>query len=192
MTTRPSSIRLARAAVVNGDGDPHVLSVGGFLLTATDQDAAAGIAATNRAVEISPNSAPVLSQAAWTLTLTGDQDRAVEYFKTAIRLSRSDPLLYRTLTGAAAASVLAGRYADAIAFGEEARRHFAGWGLTFRFLAAAYAHLGETNKAAEALANNLKLEPSITISHLQSFLPYQNAEQAERLWSGLRNAGMAD
>jgi hypothetical protein len=29
-----------------------------------------------------------------------------------------------------------------------------------------------------------------TISQLQDFLPYQNKEQAERLWNGLRKAGM--
>ncbi len=86
--------------------------------------------------------------------------------------------------------MLAGHFADAIAFGEEARSHYGGWGPTFRFLAAAYAQLGESEKAAEALTNLFKLEPNVTVSHLQSFLPYQNKEQAKRLRDGLRKAGM--
>jgi len=189
---RIKAVRLARAAIDYGDGYPLVLALGGFLLASMGKDVAIGVSAINRAVEMSPNSAVVLQHAGWTSTFTGDQDRALGYLKTAIRLSPSDPLTYRALTGAAAASVLAGRFEDAVKFGEEARRLFARWGPTFRFLAAAYAQLGETHKATAALANLFNLEPAVTISHLQSFLPYQNEEQAERLWSGLRKAGMPE
>jgi hypothetical protein len=90
------------------------------------------------------------------------------------------------------ASVLSGRFSDAVAFGEEARYHYEEWGPTYRFLAAAHAQLGETAKAIEALAKLFKLDPAVTVSHLRSFLPYQNQEQAERLWGGLRKAGMPE
>ena len=189
---RIKAVRLARAAIDCGDGYPLVLALGGFLLASMGRDVEKGVSAINRAVEMSPNSAVVLQHAGWTLTFTGDQDRALLYLKAAIRLSPSDPLTYRALTGAAAASVLAGRFEDAATFGEEARRIFAGWGPTFRFLAAAYAQLGETQKATEALTELFRLEPSVTVSHLQSFLPYQNREQAERLWNGLLKAGMPE
>jgi len=189
---RIKAVRLARAAIDCGDGYPVVLALGGFLLASMGRDVEKGVSAINRAVEMSPNSAVVLQHAGWTLTFTGDQDRALLYLKAAIRLSPSDPLTYRALTGAAAASVLAGRFEDAATFGEEARRIFAGWGPTFRFLAAAYAQLGETQKATEALTELFRLEPSVTVSHLQSFLPYQNREQAERLWNGLLKAGMPE
>ena len=105
-----------------------------------------GVSAINRAVEMSPNSATVLQHASWTRTFTGDQDGALIHLKAAIRLSPSDPLTYRAVTGAAAASVPAGRFEDAVTFGENARRHFAGWGPTFRFLAAAYAQLGRPRR----------------------------------------------
>jgi adenylate cyclase len=189
---RVSVEKLARAAIDQGEGDPYVLALGGFLLAATGGDLEVGVSATDRAVELAPHSAVVWQHAGWALTFTGDQDRAIDYLKTAIRLSPSDPLIYRALTGAAAASVLAGRYTDAVQYGERARRHFGGWGPTYRFLAAAYAQLGQIENAAGALANLRKLEPAITISHLRSFLPYRNREQADRLWTGLRKAGMAD
>jgi tetratricopeptide (TPR) repeat protein len=95
---------------------------------------------------ISPNSPLVLQSVAWTLTFTGDQDRALGYFRTAIRLEAANPRIHRALTGAAAACVLAGRFAEAIEFGERARHDFAGWGPTHRFLAAAYAQTGDTKK----------------------------------------------
>ena len=189
---RARVVTLARAAIDQGEGDPYVLALGGFLLAAAGGDVEAGVSAANRAVELSPHSALAWHHAGWALTFTGDQDRAIEYFKTAIRLSPSDPMIYRTLTGAAAASVLVGRYTDAVQFGEQARRHFGGWGPTYRFLAAAYAQLGQVENAAGALSNLRKLEPAITISHLRSFLPYRDREQADRLWTGLRKAGMSD
>ena len=188
---RANVVRLARAAVDHGTDDPSVLALGGFLLAAGG-DVDVGAAAGNRAIGLSPNSPLVLQNVAWTLTFTGDQDRALGYFGTAIRLEVANPRIYRALTGAAAACVLAGRFAEAIEFGEKARRDFAGWGPTHRFLAAAYAQTGNTKKAGEALAHLDKLEPAVTISHLRSFLPYQKKEQAERLWEGLRKAGMPE
>jgi TolB-like protein/tetratricopeptide (TPR) repeat protein len=189
---RSKVARLARAAIDYAEDDPHVLCLGGFLLSTVERNADIGLKATNRALEVSPNSAYVLQHAGWTLTLAGDQDRAVEYFNASVQLNPSDPLTYRALTGAMAASILAGRYPDAVAFGEKARFHYSKWGPTFRFLAAAYAQLGQDDKAAEALANLFKLEPSVTISHLQSFLPYRDLAQAERVWDGLRKAGMPE
>jgi adenylate cyclase len=108
------AVKLARAAIDQGEGDPYVLALGAFLMASIGRDVDAGLSATNRAVELSPHSAVVLHQAGWSLTFTGDQDRAIDYFKTAIRLSPSNPLIYRTLTGAAAAYVLAGRYTQAV------------------------------------------------------------------------------
>ncbi len=189
---RALAVRLARNAIDNDADDPFVLALGGFLLASMGRDVEVGVSATKRAVELSPYSATVLGHAGWALTFTGNQDRAIGYFEAAIRLSASDPQIYRVLTGAAAASVLAGRFTEAVAFGEEARGHYAGWGPTHRFLAAAYAQLGETEKAAEALSNLFRLEPTVTVSHLRSFLPYQDGEQAERLWAGLRKAGMPE
>ncbi len=189
---RANIVRLARAAVDYAADDPSVLALGGFLLAAGGRDVDVGTAAANRAVGLSPNSPLILQNVAWTLTFTGDQDRALGYFRTTIRLEGANPRIYRALTGAAAACVLAGRFAEAVEFGERARRDFAGWGPTHRFLAAAYAQTGDTKKAAEALARLDKLEPGVTISHLRSLLPYQNQEQAERLWEGLRKAGMPE
>ena len=189
---RAKALRLARAAINYGEADPYVLALGGFLLASMGREVEIGVSAAIRAVEMSPNSAFVLQHVAWTLTFTGDQDKALGYFKASIRLSPSDPLICRALTGAAAASVLSGRFADAVTFGEEARHHYEEWGPTYRFLAAAHAQLGETAKAIEALAKLFKLEPAVTVSHLRSFLPYQNQEQAERLWGGLRKAGMPE
>jgi hypothetical protein len=42
------------------------------------------------------------------------------------------------------------------------------------------------------MANHWRETPGVTISHLRRQLPYRNAEQAERLWEGLRKAGLQE
>jgi len=95
-------------------------------------------------------------------------------------------------TGAGIACLLMGRYDDAVAFCEKARRSHGKWGPTFRILSAGYAHLGQTQKASEALVRYRDLEPSASIAHLRRQLPYRNVEQAEQLWEGLRKAGLPE
>jgi adenylate cyclase len=167
-----------------------VLAQAGFMLASAGGDIEGGMSAIKRAVILCPNSSSVLDAAGWVSTFTGDQAAALDYFLRALRISPSAPVAFRYLFGASAACVLAGRYADAIAYGEEARHRFAGFGPTFRFLAAAYAQIGDIAKAGQALAMMHNLEPRVTIAHLKSFLPYQDPIQAERVWEGLRKAGL--
>jgi TolB-like protein/class 3 adenylate cyclase/Tfp pilus assembly protein PilF len=185
-------LQLARAGLDGDPGDPFVLCNCGWVLVTLGHDFENGVAAINKALDISPNSAPVLSTSGFVLTLVGDQELALKHWLKAARISPSDPHAYRHLTGAAIASVLMGRYADAVSYGEQARRHYAKWAVTFRILAAAYAQLGQYDQAHEALARMLEFDPAATISQLKKALPYQDPEQAERLWDGLRNAGLPE
>ena len=185
-------LHLARAALDLGRDDPFVLSNAGWVVATLGGDVEAGAAAIERAVHLSPNSPQIVDISGYVLTLVGDQEAALERFARALRLSPADPLSYRFNTGAGIASLLMGRYEEAVAFCEEARRSHGKWGPTFRILAAAYAHLGQTAKAAEALTRYRELEPTASITHLRRQLPYRNAEQAERLWEGLRKAGLPE
>jgi tetratricopeptide (TPR) repeat protein len=185
-------LHLARAALDLGQDDPFALTNAGWVVATLGGDVEAGAAAIEQAVHLSPNSAHIVNQSGYVLTLVGDQESALERFTRAVRLSQADPLSYRFNTGAGIASLLMGRYNEAVAFCEEARRSHGKWGPIFRILAAAYAHLGQTAKAAEALARYRELEPTASITHLRRQLPYRNAEQAERLWEGLRKAGLPE
>src|SRR6516164_7163658 len=185
-------LHLARAALELGRDDPVVLSLAGWVVATLGHDVEAGVAAAEQAVHLSPNSAQVVDLSGYLLTLTGNQETALERFATALRLSPGDPLSYRFNTGAGIACLLMGRYDDAVAFCEKARRSHGKWGPTFRILTAGYAHLGQTQKASEALVRYRDLEPSASIAHLRRQLPYRNVEQAEHLWEGLRKAGLPE
>jgi adenylate cyclase len=185
-------VRMARAALAADPDDPIVLSQAPFVLATLGRDLDAGIAAIERGVRLYPNVPQMLSQSGYVLTLVGDQETALERFKAALRLNPNNPLAYRVLTGASIACTLMGRFEDAVTFGEEARRQHGKWSVTFRLLTAAYAHLGKPEKAATALAQYRELAPSATISRLKGQLSYRNLDQAERLWSGLRKAGLPE
>ena len=185
-------ISLARAVLEADTDDPTALANAGWVLATLAHDLDSGVAAIDRAVQLGPNSAYVLSLGGWVMTFEGDQQKAMDRLKEALRLSPSDPLAYRFLTGAAIANLLMGRFEDAVTFGEEARGKNTKWGPIFRTLAAAYAQLGRLDKAAEALSRLLEREPSATISHYRQRLSYKDSEQAERLWDGLRKAGLPE
>ncbi len=189
---RDKGIKLARVAIEADSDDPTALANAGWALATLAHDLKMGAAAIDRAVELSPNNANVVSVSGWIRTYIGDQEFALSRCKLALRLSPSDPLAYRFLTGAATASLLMGQFEDAAALGEGARRIYTKWGPTFRTLAAAYAQLGRRKEATEALSRLMELEPSVTVSHYRNRLPYQDAEQAERLWDGLRMAGLPE
>ncbi len=185
-------VRLARAALNVDTDDPRVLSDAGWVLATLGRDVETGAAAIDRAVLLSPNSALVLSRSGYVLTLVGDQETSLRRSMAAVRLGPSDSTVYRFLTGAAIACILMGRHGDAVLHTEQAHRKNEKFGPTHRILAAAYSQLGQTEISAEALLRYLELDPSITISHLQRQLPYQNAEQAEHIWGGLRKAGLPE
>ena len=185
-------VGLARVAIEADTDDPTALANAGWAVATLAHDVDAGVGAIDRAVELSPNNAYVLSLGGWIMTFVGDQDKALSRCKSALRLRPSDPLAYRFLTGAAVASLLMGQFEDAVALGEEASQRYTKWGPTFRTLAAAHAQLGRLDKATEMLSRLLQLEPSATISHYRKRLPYQDSEQAERLWDGLRKAGLPE
>lgn len=185
-------LRLARAALDAGTCDPVAMANAGWVLAILARDPESGVAAIDRAVKLSPKSAHVLSLGGWIMTFVGDQEKALARCNAALKLSPSDMLAHRFLTGAAVANLLMGRFEDAVELAEEARRRNARWGPTFRTLAAAHAQLGRQDKAAEALSRLLELEPTATIAHYRERLPYQDPQQAERLWNGLSMAGLPE
>jgi hypothetical protein len=58
------------------------------------------------------------------------------------------------------------------------------WPLTYRFLAACYAHMGRLNEARE-IVSRLRVITPVVISNV---IPYRNPEHAELFLSGLRLA----
>ena len=184
--------RLALDAISADPDDPMVLWHAPFVLATLGRDIDSACSVAERGVKLYPKDVMLLSASASILTLIGEQEKALERFDAALRLSTNNPLDFDNLSGAAIACTLLGRYSDAITYAEQSRQKNQKFGLTYRMLAAAYAQLGETDKAADALGRYRALDPDATITYLKGQLRYRNPQQAERLWEGLRKAGLPE
>ncbi len=184
--------RLALDAISADSDDPMVLWYAPFVLASLGKDPDSACAIVEHGVELYPTDVVLLGASGYILTLTGDQEKALERFEAALRLAANNPLAFHDLAGAAIACTLLGRYSKAVDYAEQSHKRNQSFGVTYRILAAAHAQLGNVDKAAQAMARYRALDPEATINQLKIQLPYGNPQQAERLWEGLRKAGLPE
>ena len=85
-----------------------------------------------------------------------------------MRLSPLDPSLIHALAGMAHAHFHAGRYDEAIAWGEKALRERPGNATAARITAAAYALAGRMEQAQIAMRRVRELAPALRVSNLRA------------------------
>ncbi len=164
---RETAKRMARVAIAGGSDVPAALAVAGAVRATLTRDHPLALAAADRAVMVSPNSAFVLGFAALTRCLCGAYDRAIEHAEKAIRLSPSEPLLYPALFALALGCLRAGRTEEALLHARraiECNRNFA---LSYCVLAASFSRLGQTNEAAHAVRQLVQLAPRFRLRTLR-------------------------
>ena len=189
-TTRGA--RLALDAISADPDDPMVLWYAPFVLASLGKDPNSACAIAEHGLELYPTDVVLLGASGYILTLTGDQEKALERFNAALRLAKNNPLAFHDFAGAAIACTLLGRYSDAVNYAEQSHKRNQSFGVTYQILAAAHAQLGDADKAAKAMTRYRVLDPEATITQLKAQLPYQDHEQAEHLWEGLRKAGLPE
>ena len=149
-----------------------------------------GLAELERAIELNPNDADVLTDAGYISSYAGKAEEGVELASHAIRLNPYCPKYYYAQYG----QILfdARKYEDAISAIE-------GTGdfetiLSCLYLAASQAALGNDSKAKAAIARVLKHDSEATIKKWAQpgMAPYRNAEDVEHFCENLRKAGLAD
>jgi len=182
-------MRLLRLALSIDGNDPAALSILGreTALLSGDFDTAREM--VDRAVACNPNMARAWSQRGWTYQIAGQPEEAIRSFERAIRLSPFDPFLFATFAGMSAAFIGLGRFDEAVAAAKKAvlmnQRHAA----SYRFLAAALAHLGREAEARETVARLLEFEPNFRIS---VWMARGIRSNAQMLIDGLRKAGFPE
>jgi adenylate cyclase len=93
----------------------------------------------------------------------------------------------------ARAHLVAGRYDDAIEWGERALRERPGLPHALRTLTAAYALAGNIAEAHRVLAILRQFQPSFRLSNaLESSAPHRRSQDMERILNGLRIAGLPE
>jgi TolB-like protein/class 3 adenylate cyclase/Flp pilus assembly protein TadD len=127
-----------------------------------------------------------------TLTTAGRPDEAIPHFRTAMRLDPHYPHDY--LLGLGLAQFALERFEEAAASFESASKLNPDDEWPFMALAASYGHLGRHEDAAAALAqhNQIRIKHRLvplTLSNAPR-LRFRRAADVQRLWMGLRLAGV--
>lgn len=184
------SIELARRALDLDPGDAFALAMMGWFRCLFDNDFS-GVRLVERAVEINPNSVPVLQFAGTTYMIGGDLEDALVVSKRAVALSPGGPENYMSLTHIAQAYVNLGDFEQAIPWAQQATELNPRYLYGHMTLACAHAHLGRMAEAREAARAALAVFPALTVPALDK--PPVRYVERRRVWAdGLRLAGIPE
>jgi len=179
---RLEALELARRAARAAGDDARVISRAAFVVARLGGDIETAIALIDRSLALNPGSADAWHASGWIRLFAGEPDLAIEHFSASMRFT---PLGQRpeTLTGIGTAHLCSRRFDTAASVLRSSLEQFPHLAQTYRFLASAYAHLGQLDDARA------------TISQLRTFSPvvrhettFRKPEHRELYLSGLRMA----
>jgi TolB-like protein/Flp pilus assembly protein TadD len=184
--------RLARRAVELGKDDAVALARSGHALAHLAGDLDRGIALTDRALALNPNSAAAWLLGGYLRISRGEPDAAIERFARAMRLSPLDPEMPRMQCGMAMAHLFAGRLDAASLWAEKAFRTRPTYLAVVGAIAASHALAGRMDEARRAMDHLRKLDPKLRISNLDDWVPLNRPEDRAMFADGLQKAGLPE
>jgi TolB-like protein/class 3 adenylate cyclase len=189
---RVEAQRLAGRAIELGKDDPTVLAMAGDALAFVVGEVEEGATLVSRAINLDPNQAIARNWGGWTHLWLGDVDAAIEQFHVALRLSPLDPWIITAQTGLANAHFLAGRNEEASSWAATAVRQQPNYVAAQRIMMACHAMSGHLEKARQACAFALQLDPTQRIAGMKDRTLFRRAQDVERLTQAYRIAGMPE
>ena len=149
------------------------------------------ITALRRAVELNPSLPVARSLLGQFLGIAGRTEEGLRELDYAILLSPRDPQLWSFHAGKQIVFSIAGRYEESRAASEQALEadRVAAGATAYSNIAAVSAHLGEMERAREALAETLRVWPDMSEETLRVLCASIPEEHVERFLHGLRVAG---
>ena len=142
------------------------------------------------AISLNPNNSLVLADLGILIGHAGDWERGVALVEKAMALNPHHPVWY--YHAPAMAEYLSGNYEEALKFAVLGEMDGIYW--SYMFIAAAHAHLGNQNQAADAIAKLLKIYPGFpdnAEADLAVFM-YPNPNDIVQWMEGLEKAGLFD
>ena len=118
-------------------------------------------------------------------------DRAVTSLQRASALSPRDPFLAYWIFNQAVAEFIQGNYPGCVTYSLESLRRDPDFLSTASLLTAAYAHLGEQDKAEQMLEECVRLDPLFSVGRRRERISpvWKRSEDLERCLDGLAMAG---
>ncbi len=124
------------------------------------------------------------------LVFAGQPARAIEVMQASMRLEPHRNATRLAYIGNAC--YMLGRYEEAITPLRESAWRMPDLRITHLWLAAAYAQLGRLDEARAAADEVLRIEPDFAIERWKRTAVYKRPEDSERLFDGIRKAGLPD
>jgi adenylate cyclase len=151
------------------------------------------IASLSQSLELNPNYAQSYYGLGFVLGLSGELEKAKSMIDKAIALSPRDPLMLGFASVHALISILSEDYEEGLEWAHRTMRlpvPTGYWGPAP--LAAAYANLGQMDKAREAVREALEAKPDLTLSYLKKTFPTKHPGGLDPYLDGLRKAGLPE
>jgi tetratricopeptide (TPR) repeat protein len=154
-----------------------------------DYDQAAMLA--NRAIDLNPNSAPILASSAWVHCFNcADPDKAIEQFTRAMRLSPHDPETGSIFSGLAFANLIRGRDETALQNSQKALQELPNLTMAHRTQILALVRLNRMDEARDTARRMLAVDPSYTIA--TRLPPFRDAIFQQQLVNAFRAVGLPE
>jgi len=180
---RNQGLDYARRAVQAAGNDPFVLASAAFVFGYFGEDIAASIALMDRSLGTNPSSAYAWFFSGVLRLNAGEPDAAIEHIETSLRLNPRDRFA-APLTAIGCAYFLKREFETAVAKLQASIQERPGFALSYRLLAACYAHMGRLDDAREIVERLRALTPVV----VPPYVPFRNPEHRELFLSGLRLA----
>jgi TolB-like protein/Flp pilus assembly protein TadD len=179
---------VAHRAAELDDEDPWAHLALGYLAF-TKRQTIEAVREYHRALDLNPNFGTAYGYLGWALAFDGQSEEAIEHFGRAIGMSPHDPLTAFYYSGTGVAHYLAGRYRDAVEWGQKAIRQRPGFTAAYRILCASLAQAGEMEETHKMVAKLREVQPNVSIAWCEAHVPYTPRAMPHFL-DGMRKAGI--
>jgi TolB-like protein len=151
-TPRRLCIDLAHRALRAADDDALVVTFAAGALCMAGSDIETSLGLIERAIALNPGSCLAWHWSGVIRTIAGDADRAFEDTQTSMRLDPLSPLRGDQMCSLGLARFAQARFDEALPFFIQGVQLLPAWPYGHYYLAACYAHLGQTVQARASLA----------------------------------------
>jgi TolB-like protein/class 3 adenylate cyclase len=180
---RDQGLDYARRAVRTADNDPFVLASAAAVFGYFDEDIEAAITLAERSLTANPSFAYGWFWSGLLRMYAGQYNIAIEQIEKSLRLNPLDRIS-APLTAIGGAHFFKREFDIALPKRQASIQERPGFAMSYRLLAACYAHMGRLEEARAAVGRLRPLTPVI----VPPVLPIRNPEHRELLFSGLRLA----
>ncbi len=186
------ALRLAKLAADLAPDDALVLAVAGLGIGYVAGQPEQGVRLTERSLALNPNLAWGWVFSGWMHVWLGLGETAIEHFAQAMRLSPNDPQFMMMQAGTAWGLFIAGRASEAVDWAESAVVGNPNVMIAWCALAASRADTGDIDGARVAMAEILRLVPSLHASNLLSYFPIRGETNIAKCTKALVLSGLPD